>query len=117
MGLSAGLNQLDDLILDENFAGVCAFTIDEFDDCFGEWLTKALQKFKENGVMPPRATLANLRKLMLTWYFGYSWDGKTKVLNPIDVLGFFKEFNSSLFPTSKTRVKVLMTRNNLSFDL
>jgi hypothetical protein len=43
MGLSAGLNQLTDLTLNKNFSGVCGFTIDEFDDYFGEWLLVAWQ--------------------------------------------------------------------------
>ena len=40
---------------------------------------------------------ARLRKyLLLTWYDGYSWDGKTKLLNPYGLLSFFfaKEFKS-----------------------
>ncbi|MDR3204476.1 MAG: AAA family ATPase, partial [Deltaproteobacteria bacterium] len=56
MGLSAGLNQLNDLTFDENFAGVCGFTIDEFDDCFQEWLSYCLNTLTIKGRIAPNST-------------------------------------------------------------
>jgi hypothetical protein len=73
MGLSAGLNQLNDLTLDENFAGVCGFTIDEFDDCFKKRLSYCLNTLTTKGRIAPNSTLPDLRSQILKWYDGYIW--------------------------------------------
>ncbi|MDR3203254.1 MAG: ATP-binding protein [Deltaproteobacteria bacterium] len=95
MGISSGLNHLNDLTLNNKFAGVCGFTIDECDDCFKEWLSYCLKTLTIEGRIAPNSTLADLRSRMFNWYGGYSWDGKTRVLNPIDILNFFNKLRFS----------------------
>jgi hypothetical protein len=80
MGVTSGLNQLTnnqlaDLTLNRKFTGVCGFTINEFEDYFGEWLSIALQSFKDKGCMSPDSTPSELYKWILYWYDGYSWEG------------------------------------------
>jgi hypothetical protein len=91
MGLSAGLNHLADLTLREDFAGICGFTLDEFDDCFKEHLPVILEKMKKNGSMGEEASLNDLQDKILRHYDGYSWDGETMILNPISILNMFGE--------------------------
>jgi hypothetical protein len=83
------LNNLVDLTLREKYSGICGFTINEFDYLFPEYMEKALVRLKSDGVLPDEAEIARLRKLILEWYDGYSWDGKTRVLNPWSILNFF----------------------------
>jgi hypothetical protein len=91
MGLSAGFNQLDDLTIDDNYADICGFTHDELDSCFKDYMPVTLDKLKAEGEMPLEADVSDLREEILNWYDGYSWDGKTKVLNPWSILKFFKK--------------------------
>jgi hypothetical protein len=91
MGLSAGLNHLVDLTMSEDFAGICGFTLDEFDDCFREHLPVVLEKMKKNGSMAKAQSLTDLRAKILGKYDGYCWDGQTMILNPISILNMFRE--------------------------
>jgi hypothetical protein len=40
-------------------------------------------------VLTPESTPGDLRRLILEWYDGYSWDGETRVLNPWSILNAF----------------------------
>jgi hypothetical protein len=57
------------------------------DDAAGR--PKKLMKFINNGILPPEATLENLKGLILSKYDGYSWDGKVRLLNPWSVFNAF----------------------------
>ncbi|MDR1166718.1 MAG: hypothetical protein LBO66_12785 [Deltaproteobacteria bacterium] len=51
-------------------------------------------------------TIEDLRQKILDWYDGYSWDGKSKVLNPYSLLNFFSQSHfanywASLEPSNK----------------
>ncbi|MDR1395995.1 MAG: ATP-binding protein [Deltaproteobacteria bacterium] len=89
MGLSSGLNHLIDLTLNKKFSGICGFTIKEFDSCFREHLPAVLERIKIKGILSKRTSLTSLRKKILSWYDGYTWDGQTKILNPWSILSFF----------------------------
>ncbi|MDR3153172.1 MAG: ATP-binding protein [Deltaproteobacteria bacterium] len=89
MGLSAGLNQLADLTFDDRFSEICGFTTQELDRYFGKRMPSVLSLLKKEGSLPKNAGRAVLRQLLMDWYGGYSWDGKTKLLNPWSVLRFF----------------------------
>ncbi|MDR2141627.1 MAG: ATP-binding protein, partial [Deltaproteobacteria bacterium] len=56
---------------------------------------------------------------ILDWYDGYTWDGKTRVLNPISILSFFDKqiFKPywNLTSPSNTFLNNLITANPLSF--
>jgi hypothetical protein len=86
----SGLNNLIDLTLNKKYATICGFTLEELDSFFAEHLEAMLANFKARGVLPqvltPEATAVDLRRLILEWYDGYSWDGETRVLNPWAIL-------------------------------
>jgi hypothetical protein len=89
MGLSAGLNQLVDISFRPKYASICGFTPDELDQYFGDRYESALDYQKSIGELPPESSVTDLRQKILDWYDGYTWDGRTKVLNPISILNFF----------------------------
>jgi hypothetical protein len=85
------LNQLTDLTLNRNFAGICGFTFDELERFFATRMSDVLGRMKESGDMPNDATEESLRSQIADWYDGYSWDGATRVLNPLSILELFSQ--------------------------
>jgi hypothetical protein len=118
--LSAGMNHLTDITLDPEYAAICGFTHEELDSCFGERYKtaseavasyRAFLKTREAGMTgdadggptsppggrvrprvqaPVLRTGSDLKNEIISWYGGYTWDGVIKVLNPVSVLGFFR---------------------------
>jgi hypothetical protein len=86
----SGLNNLDDLTLKLDCANICGFTLEEFDALFSERMEETLAVVKAKGLLGPGAQVADLRQNILDWYDGYSWDGKSRVLNPWSILKFFE---------------------------
>jgi hypothetical protein len=89
MGLSAGLNQLVDISFNPKYAAICGFTVDELDQYFGDRYDSVLETLKSTEYLPVASSAADLRQKILDWYDGYTWNGKTRVLNPISILNFF----------------------------
>ncbi|MDR2142492.1 MAG: AAA family ATPase [Deltaproteobacteria bacterium] len=119
MGLSAGLNQLVDISFDPKYATICGFTPDELDQYFGDRYSSTLETLKSTDYLPPESSEADLRQEILNWYDGYTWDGKTRVLNPISILNFFnlREFKE-FWKTNYISVNFLqntISSNPLSF--
>ncbi len=70
VSIFSGLNQLNDITLDERFATVCGYTQTELEEVFED----RIKDFDKE----------QIRK----WYNGYSWLGE-KVYNPFDILLLF----------------------------
>jgi hypothetical protein len=107
MGFSAGFNHLTDISFDEEYSTICGFTASELDHYFAKHISRALEKQKSKGEMPKSARVEDLKKKILDWYDGYSWDGNTRVLNPISVLNFlknaqFKKYWVRTYPSTNT---------------
>ncbi len=73
VSLFSGLNSLEDISLDPEFATICGYTDTDIDTVFAPEL-KGLD-----------------RDEIRHWYNGYSWLGKERVYNPFDVLLLFKK--------------------------
>ena len=118
--LFSDLNNLDDLTLQEGYAAICGLTVEEeFGALFGDRLRLAVDLLKAKGVLSPSQTKDDLRDLILTKYDGYSWDGRTKVLNPWSILNFFKELKFRDYwatSGSPTFLIDLITKNYVSLD-
>jgi hypothetical protein len=78
------LNNLFDITLTEKFANICGIETSELETHFGEHIRyiSTLGKFRHYG---------NITDEILAWYDGYSWDGKTRVLNPFSLITFFMQ--------------------------
>jgi hypothetical protein len=74
VSIFSGLNNLNDITIDDNFSGICGYKEEDLDKYFGEYL---------DGVD---------RELLRLWYNGYSWGGD-RVYNPFDILLFFSKRN------------------------
>jgi hypothetical protein len=89
--MDSGPNHLKDISLNPKFAGLCGFTLEEFDSIFADWLAASLPILKETGEIEPNVTERDLREKILSWYDGYNWGGETRVLNPFSILNFFAD--------------------------
>jgi hypothetical protein len=79
-------NNLDDLTMNPVYNAVCGFTHEEFDTYFAEYLPGVLEYRKSTGVAKPESTVEDLRKQILDYYDGYSWDGIRRILNPFSLI-------------------------------
>jgi hypothetical protein len=70
--------------MDPNYAGICAFTLDEFDSLFADRLDYTLEDMKKNAWMIPSANIYDLKAYIYDWYDGYNWR-ETRVLNPYSI--------------------------------
>ena len=80
----SGLNNLKDITLSEDYAGICGIPTDSLDEYFGGYIgqmstDKRLKKY------------ASIKDEILAWYDGYSWDGESKLLNPFSLLNSFSD--------------------------
>lgn len=73
VSIFSDLNNLRDLTINKQFAGICGITQNELESNFSEEL-KLYDKEK-----------------IKSWYNGYTWDLNTKVYNPFSLLNFFNE--------------------------
>ena len=78
------LNNLFDITLTEDYANICGVAEDDIDRYFGEYIGSLAEhgNFKKYD---------DLKAEILAWYDGYSWDGKTKVINPFSLISFFMQ--------------------------
>ncbi len=83
VSLFSGLNNLDDISLDPQYATLCGYTDKEIDTVFAPEL-EGLD-----------------REQIRAWYNGYSWRGDEAVYNPFDILLLFKkrEFKAYWYTT------------------
>jgi hypothetical protein len=84
-GLSvfSALNNIKDISLNPEFAGICGYTKDELLSHFSEYIDVTAPKMK--------LSKEELIKEIKYWYDGYTWDGSTSVYNPYAVLNFFSD--------------------------
>jgi len=79
----SGLNNLDDITIDQRYATICGYTQKDLEESFAEYLQDVdMEEVKR-------------------WYNGYSWLGES-VYNPFDILLFLsknKEFRNYWFET------------------
>lgn len=96
VSLFSGLNQLNDITLDEDYATICGYTEEELREVFAEELFDV--------------DLTTIR----CWYDGYSFCGE-RVYNPFDVLLYLqkREFRPFWFETGTPEflIKLLLKRN------
>ena len=80
----SGLNNLLDITMTERYSGICGIEVEDLEKYFGGYIEKlsSLRAFRGCG---------NLRDEILAWYDGYTWDGRTRVINPFSLLSFFSQ--------------------------
>jgi hypothetical protein len=94
VSLFSKLNNLTDLTVNPKFAALTGYTKQEVEHYFEDYIQDTLSVLTEYN-------RAELLEEMRFWYNGYSWDGKTRMYNPYDILLFFfnQDFQSFWFQT------------------
>ncbi|MDR1164721.1 MAG: ATP-binding protein [Deltaproteobacteria bacterium] len=83
MGLFSALNNLDDISIDHKYAGLCGFTHEELIGNFGDRARKTATTLGK--------TPDELLEEFKNYYYGFSFDGNTRVYNPFSALLFLDE--------------------------
>ena len=101
VSLFSKLNNLTDLTVNPDYATLTGYTKGEVEQYFEDYIQHTLEALTEYN----RAEL--LEEIRL-WYNGYSWDGKTRMYNPYDILLFFfnRDFQSFWFSTGTPKFLV-----------
>ncbi len=104
VSLFSGLNNLDDISLDSNFADICGYTQSELELGFAEYLVDGMIDKSE----------------LKRWYNGYNFAGseEQKVYNPFDILLFFSkgyQYRSYWFETATPTFLIRLIEKNHYF--
>jgi len=102
ISLFSDLNNLQDLTLNPDYAGIAGYTESEVNHYLRDHLTSEIDGLEGEA----------LRAEMRSWYNGYSWDGKTRVYNPISVLSMLNErrFEPFWFATGTPKFLIALLR-------
>ncbi|MDR1039590.1 MAG: AAA family ATPase [Deltaproteobacteria bacterium] len=114
----SGPNSFKDISLKPEFAGICGFTVPEFNKIFKNRFSKALKGLKKIGDIGQDAERETLKAKILEWYGGYNWLGKDQVLNPYSIINFFDDERlCAYWPSSghPSRLSALMRERPLDF--
>ncbi|MDR1080237.1 MAG: AAA family ATPase [Deltaproteobacteria bacterium] len=82
----SGMNTVSDISYHPMFSQICGFTEDEIDKYFSSHLKSMYDEWKKQGILGQHKDVVDIYNSLVKWYDGYSWDGITKVFNPISVL-------------------------------
>jgi hypothetical protein len=83
LSIFSGLNNLNDITMETECAGICGYTQEELESNFKEYIESVSQTME----IAKEEVLSEIKR----WYNGYSWDGKTFVYNPFSTLAFFRK--------------------------
>ncbi|MDR2621173.1 MAG: ATP-binding protein [Dysgonamonadaceae bacterium] len=113
VSIFSGLNNLNDITLDERHASLCGYTQQELESYFTEYLDETAEYLGRDKTK----LLDDIR----FWYNGYSWDGRTPVYNPFSTLLFFdkRQFDNYWFSTGTPTflIETLKNRNQIKLLL
>jgi hypothetical protein len=84
------LNNLYDITLTTKYANICGIPIEDLSKYFSAHIEN-LASFEEFEYY------YDINSEILAWYDGYSWDGKTRVINPFSLLSFFMQKRFACF--------------------
>jgi len=96
VSIFSGLNNLVDITLERKFSNIMGITQEELEYYFTDYIEVLKDKEKKD-----REEI--LRKIKC-WYDGYSWDGITRLYNPVSILNLFNsgKFRNYWFATGTT---------------
>lgn len=83
VGVFSGLNNLEDISMDDRFSAMTGFSQQELEQYFAPHLATLQKKIKLE--MP--ALMQNIK----VWYNGFSWDGDNRLYNPFSLFNLFNK--------------------------
>jgi len=100
------LNNLNDITMQKEYAGICGIPV----ECIDEYFSEYIDKLSSDSAF---TQCDSIKEEILSWYDGYTWDGKTRLLNPFSLLNFFKQgkFRSYWYSTGTPWFLIEMLKN------
>ncbi|MEW6366629.1 MAG: ATP-binding protein [Acidobacteriota bacterium] len=89
VSLFSGLNNLEDITVDDRYSTLLGWTEEELLSSFDDWIDSTASRME----LPREDLLNRVRE----WYNGYSWDGRNFVYNPQSILSLFSKGRLSNF--------------------
>lgn len=89
VGLFSSANNLNDISQDSYYASILGYTQQELERYFADRIDFASEKMNLKS--------DQILYLLKNYYGGFSFDGKTRVYNPFDILSFFEKFRFDNF--------------------
>ncbi|MDR1037459.1 MAG: ATP-binding protein [Deltaproteobacteria bacterium] len=92
LSVFSAMNNLMDISFESEYATICGFTSDEITTYYSPHLDAALSEFQDADKFGPHFTYELLKKRIVDYYDGYSWNGNDSVFNPFSFQYFlFKQ--------------------------
>ena len=109
----SGLNNPDDITMDDKYASICGYTQEELTSYFSEHIT--------DFALSEKVSESEIVESIRGWYNGFSWDGRTFVYNPFSTLILFnkKRFSDYWFAsgTPTFLIDLIRERNDVKLLL
>ena len=113
VSIFSDLNNLVDITIDKKYSKIVGWTKDEIEKYFPDHIKGVAEVYKDiyTDIMPE----------ITKWYDGYSWDGITRLYNPVSVMNFFdKQFFANYWFSTGTPtmlMDIIKERKLTAFDL
>ena len=95
------LNNLIDITMLSKYADICGINMEDLGPYFGEHI-------EHLAALDDLGDYDEIYARILEWYDGYTWDGKTRVINPFSLLCFFEHAKFERFWYSSGSPKFLI---------
>ena len=113
VSIFSDLNNLTDITIDSKYSKIVGWTKEEVEKYFPAYISDVAGKFKD--------TFIDVMDEIKKWYNGYSWDGISKVFNPVSLMNFFdkQSFRNYWFSTGTPTMlmKIIKDRQLTAFDI
>ena len=113
VSIFSDLNNLEDITLNKNFSQIAGWTKEEVVKYFSNYIEEVAEFYKD--IFPDIMT--EIKK----WYNGYSWDGLTRLYNPVSLMNLFKnqDFRNYWFSTGTPTMLMEIIKNQkfTAFDI
>lgn len=111
MGVFSNLNNLRDITLLSQFGTFMGYTQEELESNFSPFIEDIARKLK--------IEVPELLKKAKDYYYGFSFDGKSRLYNPQSILNFLSDgvfFNYWMESGSNALVRKFILENNIDFN-
>ena len=107
------MNNLKDITLNRNYAQIVGWTKEEVIKYFPEYIEKVAEAYE--------GVFSDIMLEIQRWYNGYSWDGTTRVYNPVSLMNLFENqaFRNFWFSTGTPTMlmNIIKNRKLTPFDI
>jgi len=113
VSIFSDLNNLNDITIDGNYSQIVGWTKEEIKQNFPDYMKDVAEKYKD--IFP------DIMSEMEKWYNGYSWDGISRVFNPVSVMNFLAKqlFRNYWFATGTPTMlmNIIKTKKITAFNI